>query len=143
MDSEIRKYCKHILKVHIEVLRHDRQKGVWYWDYPAAASICYSSQKGKQIKHRGYSHSPKGTKWHHILRKKMEKIGEIGKPPYKRETKNIIGNCAEQHAGNNLMRKYKINELNTLSFSYAVRPRTMEIIPACHNCKSIFPIFNL
>lgn len=27
MESEIRKYCKHILKVHIEVLRRDKQKG--------------------------------------------------------------------------------------------------------------------
>lgn len=139
MNSEIRKYCKHILKARIEVRRKDWQKGVWYWDYPAVASICYSSLEGKQIKHRGYSHSPKGTKWHDILRRKMIKIGEIGKAPYDRKTKNIVGNCAEQHAGNNLMNKYKINKLNNLYFSDAIRPRTMEIIPACNNCKSIFP----
>ena len=140
MESEIRKYCKHILKVHIEVLRRDKQKGAWYWDYPAVASICYSSQKGKEITHHGYSHSPKGTKWHSILRKKMEKINEIGKKSNHPHEKNyIIGNCAEQHAGNNLMRKYKVNKLETLFFSKAVRPRTMEIIPACYNCKLIFP----
>ena len=39
MNPDIRAYCKHILKIHIEVLRFDKQKGVWYWDYPAVASI--------------------------------------------------------------------------------------------------------
>lgn len=73
--------------------------------------------KGKEITHHGYSHSPKGTKWHSILRKKMEKINEIGKKSNHPHEKNyIIGNCAEQHAGNNLMRKYKVNKLETLFF---------------------------
>ena len=140
IDSEIRKYCKHILREHIEVLRIIKQKVVWYWDYPAVASICYSSVAGQERQHRGYSHSPKGTKWHTILRTKMETIGEIGKKANKPHVKNyIIGNCAEQHAGNNLMRKYKVNKLDTLHFSKAIRPRTMEIMPSCNNCKLIFP----
>lgn len=143
MDSEIRQYCKHIKKKHIEVLRKDRKKGVWYWDLPAAASICYSNKAGKQIRHRGYSHNPQGTKWNDILRRIIEKFGEIGEKPIikpkGKEKIYILGNCAEQHAGNNLMNKYKVNNINSLYFSECIRPRTMEVIPPCYNCKKIFP----
>lgn len=50
----------------------------------------------------------------------------------------IIGNCAEQHSGNNYMKRYGVNNLSSLYFSETVRPRTMEIIPPCDNCKAIF-----
>ena len=142
MDSEIRKYCKHIAKKHTEVLRKNKNTGVWFWDLPAAASICYSRLKGKKIQHRGYAHIPQGTKWNHVLRKIIEKLGEIGKTPTvkpKGEKIYILGNCAEQHAGNNLMNKYNIKDLKSLYFSECIRPRTMEHMPPCYNCRHIFP----
>ena len=135
MDAKIREYCRHIRKVRIEVLRRDYQTGVWYWDLPAAAVICYDKKRTKQK--RGYAHSPKGTHWHNVLYCQLSKLGELGKTP--RSVGNIIGNCAEQHAGNNFMNHYKCKNIKYLYFSEAVRPRTMEVIPPCNNCKSIFP----
>lgn len=135
MDSEVRKYCQHIIKAQIKVLREDKKKGVWYWDYPAMASICYDA-KGQKMK-RGYAHSPHGTKWNEILRKRMERLAAIGE--YSRLERFIVGNCAEQHAGNNYMNAYKEKDLKKLFFSEAVRPRTMQVFQACRNCKAIFP----
>lgn len=134
MDSQIRKYCQHIIKSQLKVLRYDQQKGL-YWDYPAMASICHNEDY-KKMK-RGYSHSPKGIKWNETLKKKMERLAPIGKRP--RKESYIIGNCAEQHAGNNYMNAYHEKDLRQLRFSDAVRPRTMQVFEACENCKYIFP----
>ena len=104
MDPLIRKYCKSIRKRHIEELRVDKRTGTKFWDLPACASICHNGDYGKTRK--GYSHKPNGTKWHDVLRRKMEKeLGDIG------SRSNLgkhfyIGNCAEQHSGNNYMKKY-------------------------------------
>ncbi len=136
MHSLIREYCKHIKKKQLEVLRLDKRKGVWFWDLPACATICHDGKYKKRS--RGYSHRPKGTKWHAKLRADLiSKLGEIGK--HSRYCPYIIGNCAEQHAANNYMNKYKVNKMNLFYFTETVRPRTMEIIPSCKNCKTLFP----
>lgn len=136
MDPLIRKYCKSIRKRHLEELRVDKRTGTKFWDLPACASICHNGDYGKTRK--GYSHKTNGTKWHDVLRRKMEKeLGDIG------SRSNLgkhfyIGNCAEQHSGNNYMKKYKESNISSLHFSETVRPRTMEIIPPCDNCKKLF-----
>ena len=136
MDSLIRKYCKSIRKRHIEVLRVDKRTRTKFCDLPACASICHNGDYSRTRK--GYSHKPEGTKWHDVLRRKMVKeLGDrgtrsnLGKHFY-------IGNCAEQHSGNNYMKKYKESNISSLHFSETVRPRTMEIIPPCDNCKKLF-----
>lgn len=136
MDSEIREYCKHIQKAQINVLRYDKKKGVWYWDLPAAASICHNLNY--KLHQHGYSHKPAGTKWKGVLANKLSRLGKIGEHS-KLGRGNIIGNCAEQHAGNNYMNYYNEKKLNSLYFSETVRPRTMEILPPCDNCQFIFP----
>lgn len=136
MDSQILKYCKEIRKKHLELLRLDKRKGVWYWDLPACASICHNGNYSRQK--RGYSHRPQGTKWNDVLKQKMERVlGEIGTKSNIGE-RNYIGNCAEQHSGNNYLNKYGEKRISALFFSETVRPRTMEIIPPCENCKKIF-----
>ena len=126
MDPLIRKYCKSIRKRHIEVLRVDKRTGTKFWDLPACASICHNGDYGKTRK--GYSHKPNGTKWHDVLRRSRSNLGKHF----------YIGNCAEQHSGNNYMKKYKESNISSLHFSETVRPRTMEIIPPCDNCKKLF-----
>lgn len=135
MDSKIRKYCRHILKSQKEILRKDKQKKVWYWDCPAMVSICHDGvyRKRKQ----SYSHPPQGTKWNETLKRKMERLGNIGEKSHLEYY--IIGNCAEQHAGNNYMNSYKERDLRKLYFSDTVRPRTMQVFSPCKNCKYIFP----
>ena len=136
IHPKIRKYCQHIVKAQIEVLRYNMQKKVWYWDLPAMASVCHDGKYGRCK--NGYAHPPKGTKWNDILRRKMLRLGNIGEHSTRGE-RNIIGNCAEQHAGNNYMNSYKEKNMENLYFSEAVRPRTMEVYPPCDNCKYIFP----
>lgn len=55
--------------------------------------------------------------------------------------RNTIGNCAEQRAANDIFKSpiCSTNDIADLIFSITIRPRTMEIIPFCCNCKSIFP----
>lgn len=136
MDSEVRKYCKHIIKTHIATLRKGKNTKVRFWDYPAATVICYYTT-ARTRQYRAFSHDSKGTKWHSVLLHKMKRLGCIGMAT--NVSKNKLGNCAEQHAGNGLMNKQGINNLNTLYFTETVRPRTMQIIPYCQNCKQIFP----
>lgn len=136
MHAEIRKYCEHIQKAQIEVLKHNKQKGVWYWDLPACASICHNGNNARKA--RGYSHLPQGTVWNFNLKNVITRVlGGMG--GHTKFCRNIIGNCAEQHAANNYMNKYGERLVGNLHFSEAVRPRTMEEIPACVNCKSVFP----
>lgn len=100
------------------------------------AVICHNySQK---LTAEGFSHHPKGTKWHKVLKKELKRLGNIGTRSCI-DKGYVIGNCAEQHAGNNYMKRFHENHLNNLYFTEAVRPRTMEIFPYCDNCKTVFP----
>lgn len=137
MDALLKKYCRHISKTHYyDVIRFDYTTRRKYWDLPAAASICY----GFGSHARGCSQPPKGIRWVEALRCAMCRLGTIGKPGW--ICRNVIGRCAEQHSCNNLGKKVYIhseNELRDIHFSDTVRPRTMQVIPPCDNCKAIFP----
>lgn len=54
---------------------------------------------------------------------------------------NTLGGCAEQRAANEILREGECNahDIADLEFSWALRPRTMGIIPYCYNCRTIFP----
>ena len=135
MDSNIRKYCEHIMNTHKKTIKYDKKKNVWYWDYPNVASICYNSSK--KIHRPGFSHYGLKTKWAPIFITEFKKLGVLGKGSI--HDKNPIGNCAEQHSANNLIRVCNIKKLNHLYFSESVRPRTMEIYAPCNNCRFLFP----
>ncbi|MDY3267634.1 MAG: hypothetical protein SOX26_09010 [Phocaeicola sp.] len=134
MDYRIKEYCRQILKGHECTLATGKNNKKWFWNYPAAVSICYNNGFFK----RGYSHFSKDTVWAEPLRLKIMKIGKLGYgTPF---CKNPLGNCAEQHSGNNLMKSYKgINKLEQLYFTETIRPRTMEVLTPCKHCKLIFP----
>lgn len=136
MHKLIRDYCKKIRKKQLEVLRVDKRTGVKFWDLPACASICHNGDYSRTSK--GYSHKPNGTKWNDILRRKMvNELGDIGTRSNLGK-RFYIGNCAEQHSGNNYMNKHNERDISSLHFSETVRPRTMEIIPPCDNCTKLF-----
>ena len=100
------------------------------------ATICHDIQRMHFAK--GYAHHPKGTKWHSSLKRELLKLGDIGKRS-RLGRGYIIGNCAEQHAGNNYMNRFHENNIHHLYFTETVRPRTMEVFPSCDNCKAVFP----
>lgn len=65
-------------------------------------------------------------------------LGEIGKVSLKTNCKNIIGKCAEVKAANNVLKLEKRLEIDELLFTNAIRPRSLEVIPRCNNCKTVF-----
>ena len=128
-DKEIRDYCDHIIHSHIQVLKKNKKEKTWYWDYPATAAICHDD--ACFVKRGSFSHYPERKGWHPVLKSKLEEIAEIGD--------SLVGNCAEQHAGNIFMNQLNENNLSHLHFSIARRPRTKEEVPYCNNCKRTFP----
>lgn len=131
--KEIKQYAREVRRQVESTVRKNRQKQAKFWDYPACVSICYG---GRGVA-KGYSHSPEGTKWHNTLKRKLQQIGTIGGESI--YCSNIVGYCAEQHAGNNYMNRFHANRLSTLNFSVTLRPRTGQVIDSCANCQKVFP----
>lgn len=65
-------------------------------------------------------------------------LGEIGKVSLKTNCKNIIGKCAEVKAANNVLKLERRLKVQELVFTNAIRPRSLEVIPRCNNCKAVF-----
>ena len=133
MNKAVRKYCQHICKIHGYTMHNLQSSRRWYWNLPAAVSICYY----KNVSKKAYSHFSYETRWHTLIVREFKKIGSYGS--HNSICKNRIGNCAEQHSGNKVLKSTKCNKLNDLLFSETIRPRTMEVITPCYNCKQIFP----
>lgn len=136
-EKEIIDYCNHICHANIQTRRNDLRTKTWYWDYPAMASICHDAACLR--KRAAHSHYPDKTVFVPVLKAKLENLGTIGKKSSKVGNRYIIGNCAEQHAGNHYMKDIGETDLNRLHFSSAMRPRTKQIFPPCDNCKDTFP----
>lgn len=68
------------------------------------------------------------------LRKKLLTIGEL----YSRQNGNTIGCCSEINASNQILTKRPNTELTKIKFTKAIRPRTMQEVPRCKNCKLTF-----
>ena len=95
---------------------------------------------------RGIKYSSFGTS-HKILpnykylkpiRTHLNKLGKIGSTSNITKSSNIIGKCAEIKATNNLLKRESNLEVDNVTFTKARRPRTLEIIPRCKNCITIF-----
>lgn len=93
---------------------------------------------------KGIKNSSFGTSYRllpiHKYREKIRiclyKLGKIGEASDK--TSNIIGKCAEVKAINNLLKRESNIEIDKVTFTKAIRPRTLEKIPRCNNCITIF-----
>ncbi len=136
---EILHYCEHIMNTHIQVLRYYKKTKTWYWDYPAMAAICYDLSRYK--KRSSFSYYPTSSDYQTVaeLKNKLLELGEIGMHTTKTGSSNIIGNCAEQHAADLFMKRYRSFHLQNLYFSKALRPRTKQVFDPCENCKYVFP----
>ena len=64
-----------------------------------------------------------------------ENVGGIGNV----NAGKTVGCCAEFHAANELMLKNPTLNPTKINFTPAIRPRTMEVVPPCKNCITIFP----
>ena len=83
-----------------------------------------------------FSESSWNEEFRELLKDKGFKLGE--KATYKTYCKNTFGNCAEQHAANNLWALQHTIKRDNFEFSKPIRPRTGEIRPYCENCCKLF-----
>lgn len=116
------------------------------WDYPAVAVTCFYYDG--QFAHSNFSREVFPNSYNPSLTKRLNGIdGKKKIGDHRGDT--IIGHCAEPHAANQTMNEFfnknkKITypSFDSIFFSLAKRPRTMEIIPTCQNCKDTFPNLN-
>jgi len=68
----------------------------------------------------------------------LRNLGVIGNQSLITNTSNIIGKCAEVKAINNIFKRESKLSVFDVTFTQAIRPRTLEKIPRCQNCTLIF-----
>jgi len=68
------------------------------------------------------------------LKMRLKSIGDL----YTKVNGNSIGCCAEVNAANRLLMKKPYIDLNEIVFSTPIRPRTMQKVKMCQNCKNTF-----
>lgn len=126
-------------------------------DYPAFINVCISKNGSSWLAYELSSIAYENT-FHHFLVNEFR--SQLSKRPGDRperipdcpnkqcdhyengaNCRNIVGNCAEQRAANDIFSNPASGAYNIfdLDLSPAIRPRTMEIIPPCCNCKAVFP----
>ena len=70
-----------------------------------------------------------------------KKLLSLGKLAHKRKG-NYLGNCAEVHASDKVLKQHYKIRVDQISFTKAYRCRTMQIIPYCFNCLDTFNLKN-
>ena len=147
LDRTCYHYCRKITSRHAYVYRipfhHPQSKkksSNIKWNYPAAACVsCDSHGYGVS---RNYSRDVRDTSYNPILANHLKstlKVARLGEPSQQTKCKNGVGRCAEPHAANMTLNK-TLCPIDDIVFSLAIRPRTMQIIPYCDNCKLSFSL---
>ena len=140
LDNAAKIFCGQICnrKVHQLTFRHvERNHKKVYeeiWDFPAVAVACKSHLQ-KRI-YLDYSKGCRAAGFRPPLRQLLETLGIIGKT--RKGCKNIIGRCAEQHVCNKLLGNDPLACIKNVEFSTAYRPKTLQVMDYCENCKEIF-----
>lgn len=137
LTSTVKTWCKDICN---EVLRTRQRTGAYNGvrDYPGAAVVAANSQL--TFSGRGRSSKPQFMEYYDTpkLENKMKSLGKIGS--VRQACNNPIGACAEPHAAHRVLSHFGTQmSLNQVVFSTAYRPRTMEVVDYCQNCKDTFP----
>lgn len=135
LDKKVKTFSKRVAK-DVEKGFNKLGKKPTKWDYPAMVSACCYDKEFVAVDE---SKPPRSSSFHSTLYKRLTSLGEIGKKSTKTKCDNIIGQCAEVHAANKLLKRHKCKRLKDIRFSVAMRPRTLEKFPPCENCKATFP----
>lgn len=100
---------------------------------------CSIAAKGKKFFSFGTSHRLLPMhKYLNPTKTLLRPLGIIGGQSTITNTSNIIGKCAEVKAINNIFKRESKLSVTDVSFTKAIRPRTLEKIPRCQNCTQIF-----
>ena len=68
------------------------------------------------------------------LKLRLLRLGTL----YSKVNGNPVGCCAEVNSANKILERRPFVDLEKIQFSKALRPRTMQIVPTCKNCKQTF-----
>jgi len=98
--------------------------------YPA---VVVGAEKSK-VKSVGLSGLLNSVDMANKLNKKLKSLGTL----YKKRNGNSLGCCAEVNAANDVLVKQPSLKLAQIVFSTPIRPRTMQKIKICKNCKQTF-----
>ena len=98
--------------------------------YPAVV-VGAEKSRSKNVDKSGLLNSSEMVK---KLKVKLKTIGDL----YTRVNGNSIGCCAEVNAANRLLKKKPYLNLNDIIFSSPIRPRTMQKVKVCKNCRITF-----
>lgn len=106
---------------------------------PASFSLCKNEENG--VMKYGKSQRMPSTLSSDLKRQLVSLGAVIGQKSrsVKSDCPYTLGNCSEFNAANNVLLRRKANSFDSLVFSIAVRPRTMQIIEPCMNCATVFP----
>jgi hypothetical protein len=98
---------------------------------------CAIAAKGRKNACFGTSHKLP-AQYNLLLQNELKKLGAIGGMAPTNGTRNIIGKCAEVKSANQIMNSNDCDDLKKIQFTQAIRPRTMQKIPRCPNCVTVF-----
>lgn len=145
LDSECEHYCGELRNKVVLQRKYPKQGRAAYWDYPTMASVCQSSK----YSHRKKNFSRPMRSCNQLLLEKINQHGTLGekatknKPNYNNTHNYPLGNCAEQHAANDVLneidRHHQQKDLQDLFFSTAMQVRDNRPQPACVNCRMLLP----
>lgn len=128
VDTIVKEKCQQISQ---KVKRSKQNKTIH--DYPAVVVGCCA--KYRQIIYIDSTSSRKVYSKVPTLYNALNTIGGIGTL----RNGNIIGACAEPKAAFDVVLDVHC-ALQNLRFSKAFRPRTLQVIPYCQNCKDVFKL---
>ena len=144
LNRTCEKYCGQ-LRNKVVLQRKFPKQGNPYWDYPTVASVCQSDRFNCTCK----NHSRPMRSCNNLLLHEIQNYGNLGEPAtrnrplYNGSPNYPLGNCAEQHAANDVLnaldKKNCPKSLNDLYFSRARYVRDNREVDACVNCRIILP----
>ncbi len=106
---------------------------------PASFSLCKNEENG--VMRYGKSQGIPARLSNDLKRQLIFLGAVIGRKSHsiKCDCPYTLGNCSEFNAANNVLLRRRVGNFESLIFSIAVRPRTMQVIEPCMNCATIFP----
>lgn len=122
-------------------------------DYPACVTSAWVAERGQiYTEHSGIMYATEAsllfTEWCVAVFGNGVTIGRGKGLP---EPKNPLGNCSEQRLTNKILKLHCRRHINVLGdaeeycrecvrgveYSVTLRPRTLQIVPSCRNCKQL------
>ena len=144
LNRTCEEYCGQ-LRNKVVLQRKFPKQGSPYWDYPMVASVCQSDR----FNCKGKNYSRPMRSCNSLLLREIQKYGNIGnptirnRPRYNGKPNYPLGNCAEQHAANDVLnmldKMHSPKSLHDLYFSRARYVRDSRELDACVNCRIILP----